>query len=68
VLQTKPSLCWYIEQLAASFQLSSTNHQHPLARRSERMLAAWSARILQVCHGAEAVALDDVVELAVCWS
>jgi hypothetical protein len=32
------------------------------------MLAAWSARILQVCHGAEAVALDDVVELAVCWS
>jgi hypothetical protein len=35
VLQTKPSLCWCTEQLAASFQLSSTNRRHPLARRSE---------------------------------
>jgi hypothetical protein len=53
--------------LQASFQLSSTNHRHPLARQSERMLEAWSAGILQVCHVAVVVVLVDVVEPATCW-
>jgi hypothetical protein len=46
VLQIEPFLCWCIEPLAVSSQLSSTKHWHPLVRQSERMLEAWSAGIL----------------------
>jgi hypothetical protein len=50
VLQTKPFLGWYIGQLVASFQWSSTNRRHPLAQQNKRMLEVWSAKTLQVCH------------------
>jgi hypothetical protein len=63
----KNSLCCCTEQLAISFQLFSTNHQHPLAQWNESMLEAWSIGILQVCHVAAVVALVDVMELAECW-
>jgi hypothetical protein len=65
-LRIEPFLCWCIEQLAASFQSSSTNCRHPLARRSERMSEAWSAGILQVCHAAEAMVMVVVLVLAAC--
>jgi hypothetical protein len=66
VLRIEPSLGWFIERLAASYQLSSTNRRHPLAQQSEIMLEAWSARTLQACHTAGVVELVVVPVSVAC--